>query len=81
MAIIKNRVARTSYGTNAKVRRGAGWGGKDSYHPSIGDAVGGYRKIAYPGASKYTPHHGARECLRRRCGSTAAAQFAATLGA
>lgn len=70
MAIIKNRVARTSYGTNAKVRRGAGWGGKGSYHPSIGGVVGGYRKIAYPGQSKYTPHQGIKECVRRAVGST-----------
>lgn len=26
--------ARTAYGTDAKIRRGVGWGGKTSYHPA-----------------------------------------------
>jgi hypothetical protein len=74
MAIIKNRRARTSYGTNSKVRRGDGWGGKRSIHSSIGSPSSRRhrRRDFYAAKSNVTgrdnglPHQGERECLRRR---------------
>lgn len=72
-----DRKARTAFGTSAKVRRGAGWGGKGSLND---DRLGQWRRGYVPYRSKRGrsatrwwdgvqnfagPHQGARECARR----------------
>lgn len=65
---------RRPTGTDAKARRGAGWGGKGSSNISQ-YGQGARRRVPYQSDHGCTnwmgrtlPHQGVRECLRRRAG-------------
>lgn len=76
MAIIKDRLRRTAFGADAKVRRGVGWGGKGSVHSSVRKYRGWRRRVEYSidwrrgctngKGGRIAPHQGERECERRR---------------